>query len=61
MGGQACVRGLRITVSLILNLLANGMSAAEILHDYPDLESADIGQALQYASLLAKDEVVAGG
>ncbi len=38
MGGRACIRGLRLTVSLILNLVANKMTAAEIVKDYPYLE-----------------------
>ena len=37
MGGRACLRGMRITVSLIVNLVANGMTTAEILEAYPDL------------------------
>ena len=50
MAGQACVRGMRITVSLIVNLIANGMQTPEILEEYPDLEPEDIKQALEYAS-----------
>jgi uncharacterized protein (DUF433 family) len=57
MGGRACIRGLRITVSLILNLVANGMSAQEITRDYPYLEPEDIRQALQYAAWLAEDSL----
>jgi len=57
MAGQACIRGMRITVSLILNLIANGMEREEILKAYPYLEPEDIQQALQYAAWLAKDEV----
>ena len=56
-GGKACIRGMRITVSLILNLVANGMSAAEIIEAYPYLEDEDIHQALQYAAWLAEDSV----
>lgn len=56
MGGRACIRGLRITVSLVVNLVANGMSAAEILEEYPDLEAEDIQQALAYAAALANEE-----
>ena len=56
MGGRACVRGMRITVSLLVNLVANGMSTPEILKEYPDLESEDIRQALAYAAALANDE-----
>jgi len=42
MGGQACIRGMRITVSLVLNLVANGMTYEEILKASPYLESEDI-------------------
>jgi uncharacterized protein (DUF433 family) len=57
MGGRACIRGMRITVSLVVNLVANGMSADEIVQEYPDLEPADVRQALSYASALASKEV----
>lgn len=57
MGGRACIRGMRITVATILNLVANGMSVAEILQDYPYLEAEDIQQALQYAAWLAEESV----
>lgn len=57
MGGRACIRGLRITVSLILNLVSNGMTAAEIVKEYNYLEEADIRQALQYAAWLADETV----
>lgn len=57
MGGRACIRGMRITVSLLVNLVANGMSTAEILAEYPDLDAEDIRQALGYAAALANDEV----
>lgn len=55
MGGQACIRGMRVTVSLIVNLVANGMTTDEILQAYPYLEAEDIQQALRYADCLAKD------
>ena len=57
MGGRACIRGIRITVSLVVNLVANGMSAEDIIHEYPELEAEDIRQALQYASALANEEI----
>jgi uncharacterized protein (DUF433 family) len=56
MAGQACVRGMRITVSLVINLVANGMTAREIIEEYPDLEEEDIKQCLYYGSLIAKEE-----
>jgi len=57
MGGRACIRGMRITVSLVVNLVANGMSTEDIIREYPELEAEDIRQALQYVSALANDEV----
>jgi uncharacterized protein (DUF433 family) len=57
MGGRACLRGMRITVSLVVNLVANGMTTAEILEAYPYLEPEDVRQALQYAAWLAEETV----
>ena len=57
MAGQACIRGIRITVSLVLNLLANGQSSAEIIEEYPELEIEDIHQSLSYAAWLAKESI----
>ncbi|MCX7924206.1 MAG: DUF433 domain-containing protein [Fimbriimonadales bacterium] len=57
MGGRACIRGMRIPVSLIVNLVANGMTNEEILREYPDLELEDIQQALKYAAALAEEEI----
>ena len=56
MGGQACIRGMRIPVSLIVNLVANGMATKEIIGEYPDIEPEDIKESLQYASWLTKEE-----
>ena len=50
LGGKACIRGMRIPVSLVINLVANGMSVQGILDEYPDLEPEDIEQALRYAA-----------
>ena len=50
MGGKACIRGMRVTVSLVLDLLAAGRSQDEILEAYPYLEAEDIAAALAYAS-----------
>ena len=58
MGGQACIRGLRVPVSLIVNLVAHGMTAEEILKDYPYLEAADIQQALQYAAWVTSEKIL---
>jgi uncharacterized protein (DUF433 family) len=57
MGGRACIRGTRVTVSLIVNLVANGMSVEEIIEDYPYLVPDDIHQALQYVAWLAEESV----
>ncbi len=57
MAGQACIRGMRIPVSLIVNLVANGKSNLDILDDYPYLELEDIKQSLQYVSWLASEKV----
>ena len=57
MGGRACIRGMRIPVSVIVGQIAHGASFDEILEGYPDLESEDIQQALQYAAWLTREEV----
>ena len=57
MGGRACIRGMRLTVSLVLNLVANGMGEREIIADYPYLEAQDVRQALTYAAWLAEESV----
>jgi uncharacterized protein (DUF433 family) len=59
MGGRACIRDTRVTVSLIVNLIANGMDFEEILEAYPYLEPDDIQQALQYVAWLAEENVYA--
>ena len=57
MGGRACIRGMRMTVALVVNLVANGMSTEDIIREYPELEPEDIRQALQYASALANEDI----
>jgi uncharacterized protein (DUF433 family) len=57
MGGRACIRGMRITVSLIVNLVANGMSTEDVIEAYPYLEPDDIRQALRYAAWLTEETV----
>ena len=57
LGGKACIRGMRISVSLVINLVANRMTVEEILDEYPDLEAEDIQQALRYAAWAAEDIV----
>ncbi|MEX2213666.1 MAG: DUF433 domain-containing protein [Phycisphaeraceae bacterium] len=58
MGGRACIRGMRIPVSVVLKLLAGGMTREQILADYPDLEAGDIDQCMQYAAHLADERVI---
>ena len=50
MGGQACIRGLRIPVATVVRCVASGMTSPEILDAHPDLEQADIDEALRYAA-----------
>ncbi|WP_040897366.1 DUF433 domain-containing protein [Xenococcus sp. PCC 7305] len=57
MGGKACIRGMRITVSLVLSLIANDMATEAILEEYPDLEVEDIKACLRYAAFLSNEEV----
>ncbi len=57
LGGKACIRGMRISAALLVNLIANGMSAAEIINEYPDLEEEDIREALRYAAWMAEDTI----
>jgi uncharacterized protein (DUF433 family) len=58
MGGRACIGGLRVTVSLVVNLSANGMTPAQIVEAYPYLELEDVRQALQYAAWLASETIL---
>jgi uncharacterized protein (DUF433 family) len=57
LGGKACIRGMRISVSLIVNLVANGMTVDEIMAEYPDLEPEDVQQALRYAAWATEERV----
>jgi uncharacterized protein (DUF433 family) len=59
MGGQACIRDIRVPVSLIVNMIANGATFSEVLDDYEYLEEEDIKQALKYASWAVSDQVYA--
>jgi len=59
MGGRACIRGMRIPVSVIVSQIAYGASNDEVLREYPDLEPEDISQALQYAAWLTTEQVIA--
>jgi uncharacterized protein (DUF433 family) len=50
MAGVPCIRGLRVPVATVVGMVADGMSTADILRDFPYLEEADIGEALRYAA-----------
>jgi uncharacterized protein (DUF433 family) len=50
MGGVPCIRGFRIPVATVVGMVADGMTAEEILAAYPDLEAGDIREALLYAA-----------
>ena len=57
LGGRACIRGMRIPVSVIVGQIAHGATWDEVLKDYPDLEREDIEQSLSYAAWLTNEEV----
>src|SRR5271154_1506878 len=58
MGGKACIRGLRVTVGMVVGQIGAGRSIDEILADYPYLEREDVLQALRYAAWLAEEREV---
>jgi uncharacterized protein (DUF433 family) len=58
-GGRPCVRGMRIRVSDVLDLLANGLSPAQIVEELPDLESMDVQACLRFASKRVAESVPA--
>jgi uncharacterized protein (DUF433 family) len=58
MGGKACIRGLRVTVGMVVGQLAAGQSIDELLTDYPYLEREDITQALRYAAWRSEEREV---
>ena len=57
MGGRACIRGMRIPVSVIVGQIAHEATWEQVLEGYPDLERADIQQAIEYAAWLTHEEV----
>jgi uncharacterized protein (DUF433 family) len=59
MGGKACIRGMRVTVGMIVGQIGAGHTIEEVLSDYPYLEREDILQALRNAAWLAEDREVA--
>ncbi|HEY66134.1 MAG TPA: DUF433 domain-containing protein [Caldilineae bacterium] len=58
MGGVPCIRGLRIPVATIIEMIADGMTEEEILAAYPDLEREDIREALQYAAEAVRERTL---
>ena len=58
MGGKACIRGMRITVGMIVGQIGAGHSIEEILADYPYLEHEDILQALRYAAWRSEEQEI---
>ena len=58
MGGKPCIRGMRLTVGMIIGQLASGRSRDELLLEYPFLDQADIQQALQYAAWRAEEREI---
>jgi uncharacterized protein (DUF433 family) len=58
IGGKPCIRGLRVTVGMIIGLLAAGRTREEILQAYPYLEPEDIDQALAYAAWRVEEREV---
>lgn len=56
--GQPIVRGTRITVSVILKLLASGRSIEDVIELYPELETADVQEAMKYAAWVVSDQLL---
>jgi uncharacterized protein (DUF433 family) len=58
MGGKACIRGMRVTVGMIVGQIAAGRTVDELLSDYPYLEREDIAEALRYAAWRAEEREI---
>lgn len=58
MGGVACIRGLRIPVATIVGMIAEGIPSEKILKEYPDLEPADLREALQFAAEAVREREI---
>ncbi len=58
MGGKACIRGMRVTVGMIVSQIGAGHSVREVLDDYPYLEPEDVMQALRYAAWRSEEREV---
>jgi uncharacterized protein (DUF433 family) len=61
MGGRPCIRGLRVRVTDVLDMLAGGASRADILADYPYLEDEDIAAALEFAAQQSDHPIIKTG
>ena len=59
MGGKPCIRGMRVTVGMIVGQIGEGVSIEELLSDYPYIELEDVMQALRYAAALSQWREVA--
>lgn len=58
MGGQACIRGLRLPVATVVKLVAAGMTVDDIVKEYPALEPEDVKEALEYAAWTTEERVI---
>jgi uncharacterized protein (DUF433 family) len=58
MGGKACIRGMRVTVGMIVGQIAEGATADELLSEFPYLQREDITEALRYAAWLAQEREI---
>ena len=56
--GEPCIRGMRIPVHLIVEMVAAGMTREDILRNYPDLEPADIQAALEFAAYVTRERIM---
>ena len=57
MGGTPCIRGLRIPVATVVDMVADGMAAPEILRAHPDLDDDDVREALRFAAEAVRERV----
>lgn len=55
MGGLPCIRGMRMPVTTVVAMVADGMSVTQILDDFPDLEAEDVAEALRYAAAAVRE------
>jgi uncharacterized protein (DUF433 family) len=58
MGGRPCIRGMRVTVGLVISQIGSGQSIEQVLADYPYLEHEDVLEALRYAAWRAEEREV---